>query len=254
MELTDSAAPAAPAPETDKPAADAPSPDAPKPEEKAEVPAESPKDETTPETPEAPKEELFDLPDGRKVNAAGLKAEYENLLPEFTRKSQELARLKGEGDPKDIKKPEDDVPEWKKPDYEPKSYAEVIEIAKKEALADIQKGREAEQQHVKAIQSAVDTQLGEIRALDPKLDEKALFLHATKYGFHDLKAAHANMTDMRKVAVDTEQRVVKNLKGREADPVSGGAGGTPAADDGYDPSETGQYGSASEFLAKVKGK
>lgn len=248
MELSDSAPPAAdPAPETA-----APSPDAPAADPKPEVAADSPAADTPPADPVAPTEELFDLPDGRKVNAAGLKAEYENLLPEFTRKSQRLAEL--ERDPnKDINKPNENVPEWKKPDYEPKSWAEAIEIAKAEALREITETQKAEQARVAAITTAIDTQIADIRKIDPNLDENALFLHANKYGFHDLKAAHTNMADMRKVVVETEQRVAKNVKTREADPVAGGTGIAPAADDGYDPREIGKYASAAEYMASLKG-
>ena len=69
-----------------------------------ETPIESPSEETKTESPaekvEAtepvePKVELFELPDGRKVDGQTLAKEFkENFIPEFTRKSQELAELK----------------------------------------------------------------------------------------------------------------------------------------------------------------
>ncbi len=237
MELTDST----PTPEAPEPAA--PSPETPPAPKVEETPADP-----TPADPEAPKEELFDLPDGRKVNAAGLKTEYENLLPEFTRKSQELAALRGG---KEITKPVEDVPEWKKPDYEPKSYAEVIELATAEAERRILAREQEGQNRVKAIQTEVETQLGEVKKMDPKVDENSLFVHANKYGFTDLKAAHANMADMRKVALDTEKRVVKNVKEREADPVAGGSNGATSPDDSYDPAAMSQFSSAQDYLAHI---
>jgi len=46
------------------------------------------------ETTETPaEEELFELPDGRKVDAAGVAQEYRNLLGDYTQKSQKLAEL-----------------------------------------------------------------------------------------------------------------------------------------------------------------
>ncbi len=240
MELTDDSAPAPVVPEPEKPSQEE-TPPAPK----EEV---TPADPTPPVVPES-KEELFDLPDGRKVNAAGLKQEYENLLPEFTRKSQRLAELEGG---KDIKKPDEDVPEWRKPDYEAKSVAEIIEIATAEAERKLNQKAEAETNRVKGIQTEVENQLGEVKKLDPKVDENALFQHANKYGFQNLKAAYVNMTDMRKVVLDTEKRVVKNVKEREADPVAGAQNGATSPDDSYDPNAMSQFANAQEYLARIK--
>lgn len=239
MELVDSAAPA--------PVADpAPSPEVPPVEE----PTATPTPEVTPEV--KPEEQLYETPDGRKVDAATLQKEWkENFLPEFTRKSQRLAEIeKGE---KEIKSPNDE-PAWKKPDYVPENYAEVIELAKKEALNEIQSTYQAEQARVKAIQDAVDSELTEIKKVDPKLDENALFVHANKYGFQSLKTAHSNMVDMKKTALEVEQRTVKNLKTREADPISTGHGGELSDAGGYDPNQMSQFDSATEYLAFIKGK
>lgn len=222
------------------PVVETPTPETPPIEEKKE---ETPADPT----PEIPGPEMFDLPDGRKVDAAGLKREYENLLPEFTRKSQRLAELERGKDPNSP--PE---PEWKKPDYVPKDYAEVIELAKKEAIEEITRSVQEEETRVKTIQDSVDTEINELKKVDPKLDENALFTHANKYGFRDLKTAYANMADMRKVVVETEQRTVKNLKNREEDPIAGKPGGEMPDDSGYDPRSMSQFDSASEYLASLK--
>jgi hypothetical protein len=239
LELSDSvsAPAAAPSPETPAaPSAD-PAPAAPAADKPADAPADKPAETPAPET-------LFELPDGRKVDAVTLQKEWkENFYPEYTRKSQALAALTG---PKDINKP--DEPEWKKPDFVPKTYAEVIEIAKAEAMRDIQTSAQQEQARVAAITKHVDDQIAELKKADPQLDANTLFLHANKYGFQDLKAAYANMADMRRTVADTEQRVIKNLKTREADPVSTGASGAPTTDEGYDPNDAGQFSSALEFF------
>lgn len=242
MELVDSAAPAPVVPE---PAA--PSPEAP--EKKEEAVPESP----APEAPVADAEpKLFELPDGRKVDAATLEKEWsENFLPEFTRKSQRLAEI--EGNKKDVNQPKDGEPKWKNPEYVPENYAEVIEIATQEA----ERRREAKEQEAKerisTFRAQIDAEVASLKKVDPKLDEDALFTHANKYGFSDLTAAYKNMVDMRKVVIETEQRTAKNIKAREKEEVSGGSSGATAPDDGYDPNEMSQFSGAVEFLNRLKG-
>lgn len=243
MELVDSAEVI---PETSKEVPVAPSPETPKTDE-----PEAPKPEDPVETKQT--ETLFDLPDGRKVSAEVLQKEWkENFLPDYTRKSQKLAEIE-RGNEKENTNTRSDEPKWKNPDYVPENYAEVIEFAKAEALNEIRRASQLENERVSAIQREVDGQISAIKATDPKLDENALFQHANKYGFQDLKAAHANMMDMRRAVLETEQRTVKNIKGREADPVGGGASGATSADDGYDPRVTSQFTSALDYLARVKG-
>lgn len=217
-----------------------------------ETTEETPKEGEVEETTEGePTEELFDLPDGRKVNAAGLKTEYENLLPEFTRKSQELADINRE---KELNRTSTNEPDWKKPDYVPKDYAEVIEIAKAAALEEISSNAQKETERQDGVKAAIEAELITLKSKDPSLDENALFLHANKYGFQNLTHAHSNMADMKKTAVDVEQRTVKNLKTREVDPISTGASGDMPEDSGYDPNSMSQFEGAAEYLEHLKGK
>lgn len=248
MELIDSSTPpVTPAPVVEEPKVE-PSPEVPAVEPTVEAPA-NPTPETTPPV-EEPK--LYDLPDGRKVDAETLAKEFrENFLPEFTRKSQALAEIERK---KGITSPEDEGPAWKKPDYVPQNYGEVIELAKAEAIKELEGRSEAERMRVESVQREVDSQLAELKKIDPKLDENALFVHANKYGFRDLKAAHSNMSDMKKALVDVEQRTLKNLKTREADPISTGAGGEAPDTSGYDPNLIHQFEGAAEYLAYIKGK
>lgn len=221
------------------PVADTPSP-AP-----TDAPAEAPK---APADQPAAEPQLFDLPDGRKVDAATLaKVWKEDFLPDYTRKSQKIAEIER---PKEINNAADDVPAWQKPDYVPSSYKEVIEIATEQAIERLSKAAQEEEAQVKAVTEQVDRTLMELKASDPTLNEDALFQHAVKYGFRDLKAAHANMIDMRSVIKDTEQRVLKNLKTRESDPV---AGGSVPSDGSIDPNARSSFRSAQEFLSHIKG-
>ena len=257
MELVDSV----PAPAPAEAAAPSPTPtEAPaEPATSTETaPAATPEGEAAPATeapvvPTEPAAQLFKLPDGREVDAAGLQREYENLLPEFTRKSQELAALKTQNQPQPITTEE---PEWMKPDYSPSSWKEAIEIAKQEALKELVGQAQAQQQAEAAISAGVEAQLTELKTADPKLDENSLFAHAVKYGFTDLRQAHSNWKDLQTVALTTEQRVLKNLNNR-ADPVATVPAATAVSaptDYEYDPARASNFRTAQEFLDSIKRK
>lgn len=207
----------------------------------SEEPKEIPAEETPKEETPAAEPQLYELPDGRKVNAETLTKEWkDNFLPEFTKKSQTLAEIER------AKASETNVPEWKKEGYTPKSYAEIIEIAEKQALEKIQ-SQAAEKTRADAeVAAHIDSQLKAIKAKDPKLNEDALFNHATKYGFRDLTLAYENMSEMRKVAVVTEERVLKGAA-KKVDPIATGGASGPGSAPRY-PNAT----SATEFLARLK--
>lgn len=215
----------------------------------AEVPVVIP-EVTTPEPTTPVEPELFETPDGRKVDAATLQREWkENFLPDYTRKSQELAQLKTPA--QDI----NNQPEWKKPGYVPQSYAEIIEIAERQAIEKISKDREAEEQHRASVSKAVDDELAAIRVKDPKLDANALFSHAVKYGFTSVTKAYENFAAMRQVATTTEERVLKGFQ-KKVDPIAtggapgGGSAGTAVPyNGGFSPGV-----SAQDVLARLKGK
>lgn len=207
------------------------------PSEEPETPAE-----TVVETPAVEEPKLYKLPDGREVDAEGLKQEYENLLPEFTRKSQELATLKGSKEVPNI----DNLPEWKREGYQPKSYAEIIEIAKGQALEELAQAGEAADKQRAEVSAAVDAQVAALKSKDSKLDEMALFAHANKYGFRDLNLAYENMAEMKTVARVTEERILKGNQ-KKLDPIATGTGSGSGGQVRYP-----QAGSATEFLARLK--
>lgn len=260
MELTDSVPKAEPVVATPAPT---PAPEAtPSPTPQPEpVPTPAPADPTPapvhedpkPADPEpTPAPQLFKLPDGRTVDAAGLQREYENLLPEFTRKSQELAALKTQNQPLT-----NEQPAWKDPNYAPTTWAEAIEIAKAEAIAEFGRKAAEAQAEETAVRTQVETQVAELKVTDPKLDEDALFNHALKYGFRDLKQAYSNMQEMKTIATQTEQRVLKNLQTRAADPVATNPTPPPVAvpkAQEYEPGANSGYRSALDFLDALKSK
>lgn len=216
-------------------------------EDNGNVPAEVPEvtPEPTPSEPPAvvptedktePVAELFELPDGRKVDAATLSKEWkENFYPEYTKKSQDLAKIQTTINP---------PPET--PKFEPQTWDEVTDRATQNALKIIEDRDAKRIADQKAIEDSVGKQLEEIKAIDKTLDENTLFLHATKYGFRDLKQAHQNMVDMRAVIKKTQETTVQNINKRN-DPVSMKPGAN-----GNQPNPS-QFLTSREYLRALKG-
>lgn len=201
-------------------------------EDNGNVPAEAPSepvvDEVIPaveETVQPTEPELYELPDGRKVDAGTVAQEYKNLLSDYTRKSQELASFKNPA--QGNLQTEDKPNQYANPEYVPQTYEEIIQEAQKRALEAIEKKQAESVEHEKAVEAGVMGQIEEIKKVDPSLDENKLFLHATKYGFTDLKVAHQNMKDMREIAKTAQKTAVQNIAKR-ADPVSSSPGATGA--------------------------
>lgn len=98
-----------------------------------------------------------------------------------------------------------------------------------------------------ALETTVETQLNEVKAIDPQVNESQLFSHAVKYGFKDLKLAHQNMRDMASTVKAVKQQTVNDITKRN-DPVSISPGATGSRPD---PS---QFSSAIEYLRALKGQ
>jgi len=208
-----------------------------------EAPSEVPAEETPEPSTETPEEELFELPDGRKVDGATLATEWkDNFSPEYTRKSQELADLKRDNLPEE--KPKEDV--YANPEYVPQNYRETINVAKTELRAEM----EAEKQQVvesrQNAENAVVEQLDSLKKEDSALDENKLFLHATKYGFQDLKMAHTNMKAMEALTKNVQKTTAENIAKRN-DPVSA-TQGVGAKGSQLDPSN---FENASDYLRSL---
>lgn len=208
---------------------------------------ETPSEPTSTETPAEPVEpaktaepELYELPDGRKVDAETLSKEWkENFYPDYTRKSQALAAK------------EQNLPETKPtnpladPKYVPQTYAELAQIIREGTLQEIEAKEQARIEQGQAVENEVANQLTEVKKLEPSLNENALFLHANKYGFRDLRVAHQNMKDMSELAKNVQQTTAKNIAKRN-DPVSISPGATGARPD---PS---QFANARDYLRSLK--
>lgn len=204
-------------------------------------------------------EQLYELPDGRKVNLEEFQKQWkDHFYPEYTRKSQELAELKRGNPPTkpDINNPQNTIDQpWKDPNYEPKNYAEIIEIATREAEKKIFEKQEAEMRAKAQVEERVTADLAEIRAKDPNLDESKLFSHANKYGFTDLKAAYQNYSDVQNLILTTEEKVKANLQKRENTPVAGANNPAPVVSNNeVDRSEVGNFQSAADYFNSLRGK
>lgn len=218
-------------------------------EENGNAPAETPSEPASEEKVEEVKGEvvpevaLYELPDGRKVDAETLTKEWkENFLPDYTRKSQILAEQDKGKLP--VEKPTNPLQD---PNYIPKTYGEFAKVIKEETLAEIEAKEQAKVDARQALETEVAGQLAEVKAKDPNLSEDALFLHATKYGFRDLRIAYQNMKDMNVLVKNVQKETTKNIAKRN-DPVStAGQGATVGAKP--NPS---LFPNAVEFLRSLK--
>jgi len=187
-------------------------------------------------------EQLFELPDGRKVDADTLQNEWKNnFLPDYTRKSQELATIKNGNS---TSKEEEAQSLLADPDYVPESYLSLAEQIKAELRADLAREEKSRIEQQQAVENLVIEQLEGVKAIDPNVDENRLFLHANKYGFRDLKVAYENMKDMNQMVKTVQKTTAQNIAKRN-DPVSvspGAIGTRP------DPSA---FGSAVEYMRSL---
>ena len=173
---------------------------------------------------QAPAAELFDLPDGRKVDAVTLQKEWkDNFLPDYTKKSQTLAEMQkamGVQQPNINNPPQQQAPAWQDPNWVPQTYQEIVQAAAAEMQLQQQTQLQQQEQYKQQVNQFVDSQIAEIKKTEPNLSEELLFQHANKYGFGDLQQAYQNMKDFNLTIQRTQQQTVQNMQNRANDPVS----------------------------------
>lgn len=202
------------------------------------APAEPAPAETTP----APEPELFELPDGRKVDAATLSTLWrDEFMPEFTQRSQKLAELTKGPQP-----PQEKTDPLKDPNYIPPTYDELAAQIEQRILGGMQERQEKEAAARKAIEDAAVSQLNEVKAADPSVNESELFKYAMKYQFSDLRLAHASMKE-RDDAVKAAMTHTKQSVNDRQDPVSAKPGA--AAGGALNPDS---FSSSVEYLRALK--
>lgn len=168
-------------------------------------------------TQEQPTAELYDLPDGRKVDAATLSREWkENFYPEYTRKSQALAAAQRQPPPPLQQPPTQTTYErpWEDPNYQPQTMAEVFEMADRRAQYLSEQREAAKLAEDQRIDGEIGRQLEEIKKLDPDASPDLIFQHATKYGFTNLVKAYENMTAFSVAVRKAEEKTAKAVAQR----------------------------------------
>jgi len=201
-------------------------------EETVETPVEKTV-ETTKEEETPTEDNLVELPDGRKLPPKEAEVEYRNLYSEFTRKSQVLAKYE-KGDNSKINNTNETK---EKEDWIPQTWEEVLERSKQALRADLENEKKTETETRQKNEEYVVGQLAELKKENPTLNETALFNHALKYNFTDLKLAHSNWKDMQSSIKKATEMTAANLNKRNAEQVNGGSQGGAITDgDVYDPS------------------
>lgn len=238
-------------PTVETPAEETPSEETTEPTEEVaeQTEEEAPSEPEVESEPEAP---LYELPDGRKVDAETLSKEWkENFLPDYTRKSQKLAEIEKEP----IKTKEESVPYWADPEWVPETGQELLDAAVAKMKAEQAAEREAEEARRTHVEQMVDAEVAEIKQLDPNVNENLVFQHAAKYGFPSLKSAYQNMKDMQLAVKGTEKKTVQNIQKRAADPVATKPSVPADGTDTYeDLSGKSMFQIAQEALSQMKGK
>jgi|TARA_R100001530_G_scaffold2201_4_gene3691 hypothetical protein len=222
------------------PEGDAPSQE---PAEGGEQPSEG--DAVPSEPSGTPAEATYDV-SGRQLTGEQLREEYTKLQADHTVKSQELAKINKSQAP-----PETPQYEWQKPDWQPKSYAEILEANEQKAELKQQRIDAQTVEDKRLNDEVIDAQLTEIRKIEPNLSEDLLFQRATKLGSKDLMAVFKDMQDQKLAIKMTEQKIVKNIQQRGTDPVDPKGGGADTSE-GIDYHGYGEE-SPQEMLVRLKG-
>jgi hypothetical protein len=187
-------------------------------------------DPTAPVATEVAQAAQYALPDGKMVDAETLSREWkENFLPEYTRKSQELAAQKAKLQPVEEPQPPAQAP-WANPEWQPGNYQELAEGVQQQVWKQILNAANAEEQQKQERDAYVQREIEEIKSLDPKADVHRVMSHAAKYAFQSLLPAFQNMKAMEESERRVEERVMNNMKARAQEPVGipgGSLGGTP---------------------------
>lgn len=217
------------------------------------IPAENP--EATPaEVVSEP--ELYKLPDGREVDGETLYKEYtENLLPDYTRKSQELARLRGSNPPASPQLNNNQTYEryWEDPNWQPSTVQELRQSFRDAEVYERQLQDTQATEQRQQVEAEIKKQLEDLKAVDKDLNENELFAHAHQFGFSNLKLAHDNLQLVKGREKAVEKRVVQNITRRKGEPVAGIPAGA-GANTGVDLSKFSNAQEALEYIAGHQGK
>lgn len=188
---------------------------------------ETPATEQPPTTPvEVPQ---YELPDGTKADAETLaRAWKENFMPEFTRKSQELAALKSKiSTPKEEPSTPTTNP-LDNPEWQPGNYNELSQAIEQKVWNQILESASAEDRQRSERDAYIQREIDEIKTVDKDVDVNRVMAHAAKYAFSSLIPAYQNMRAIEDASRLAEERVLKNIQARSNTPVGTPTAGSPA--------------------------
>lgn len=179
-----------------------------------------------------------------------------NLLPAFTRATQELSTIKGSKG-NSITKTEEPAQAatpkpWEDPNWVPEKYGDIVKVATEVAKEELKREQQQEAEAIASAQTEVDNAIAEIKKTDPGLNEDALFKHLNDFGFTDLKLGYANYKMVQEAKKTTAIETANRVRTRQAEPIAGKSGVVAADDGAYDPSNVGRFESAADALRAIK--
>lgn len=161
---------------------------------------------------------------------------YDKLLPDYTQKSQKLAEIE-KSNKINKSEQEDDVPEFAKEGWEPKSYSELqkaILWAKESGKQEALKTLEAQKEEVDKKKAEVDNFFSEVKKTDKDFDEKDFSEFVLKHtkdkddvDIKDIKSFYSVYKDFGEARKIGEDAARKNKDSRtEKVNSAGGEGGS----------------------------
>jgi len=155
-------------------------------------------------------------------------SDYDNLLPEFTKKSQALAALLGGEKPQGEENK--DTPDFLKKGWKPKTFEELGQALNQAVELGAKKAQDALASHeAKAVEvkQQVDGFVAEIKKVDKDFDDQDFFQYVQRHGFgsrvnniDDLKSLYSMYSEANLDGKLAERRALINKAKRSGDSVS----------------------------------
>lgn len=155
-------------------------------------------------------------------------SDYDNLLPDYTKKAQALAALSG-AKPQEGQE-DKDLPSFLKKDWKPKTFEELGQAMKEAVELGAKRAEDAlKAKETQAIENKqqVDGFVSEIKKIDKDFDEQDFFQYVVRHGFEkrvsnveDLKPLYSMYAEANLDGKLAERRALANKMKRGSDSVS----------------------------------
>lgn len=155
---------------------------------------------------------------------------YDALLPDYTRKSQELSELK-----KQPVEKEPEVPPYERNDWEPKNYQELrqaIKMAEERGTSKAIEMLRAQETAMKQAEETFDNFVAEVKSKDKGFNQKDFVSYAVKHKFpiktkDDLGMVYNAYSELQKAIALGKEEGRKGREGRrDKIGIPGGSGGS----------------------------